>query len=1033
MSIPNINILTSHYLSLKNAFMYKYKCLLIRLDDVINELLLPDSVIAEAEANDRSTLLADGVNEAHSKLEKMAEKEKKKKNIDPYALLAHLKDQHRLIAPPSSSSSSYKNSDIIELNQPFESSPSREISSENLNAALEILSSSSSSSLSDIKEMLSLMTSAKLAVSQETCTELMGLLVRKRKFVDAEEIFGRLLANGVVPNQQAWTYLVAAKANRGGKENALAALKLIEQIKKAGILPTTDMFTNVMKTMIDARMTDEAEKLWVDMHSESITLDNRAFRCALEICTRTGKAERAFFYMDEMRALKIEPELKTFNAFFRAVAEAPHWISGYQDIIFDAMNYMEGAEMMQETSTYNAIIHAFSRAGDPIAAEFYYWEMKKKGLQPDLVTYNTLLNALARGQSVGAKRYGYKGRYVRPAEKTPTRDQQAFMDIGVERANELRSQNVWQDTDHLERGSRQKTKLTDMSEEDPDFEESFMSQVREEAFIENVTRGKDLTLSAVPENYLQSLPTAMRRRLQDGRGFGSIDDRLQLMKAVSMAERGEDGEGEEGSDDDEIAEEVNMRALAKKDPELMKILKELDWEGEGDTESESESESNDGLCKNAKMEKMSAEELNALLVDSDDDDDKETEMASVSVPSSRLNSAERQIGERQLRKRRIRTAARNSINQRAKKDLEAAQLSRRRQIIKVEREKRQGQTEGNGVDEEQEEEEEEEEEEEMRDTIHYVNSKMDEFIDPFVENASEYITPGSLRSVEHQQGGGSTATPSVRSASSLLEALNLLDGDVPSDYKDTNLKGRDVMVTTKNEAEEEDEKALDKLGLGPITQADIDREWELIEFGRAPDPDYSMPLPYRRRNFVRKADKVFAALLREGFKPDAITLNTYMSTYAEAYKQDDALEIFDSFPKFGLVPDARSYRILIRMHIRCKNISAAMKAKEEAVKVLGDSYNDGEAYGLLIESWAHRRELVESLKLLEEATDKNIRIHERFIRNLRAQCEKLGVVHPNMPPNSRQWIKNLKEERRKSAKANQRRIEPIRSALFTTK
>jgi tetratricopeptide (TPR) repeat protein len=184
---------------------------------------------------------------------------------------------------------------------------------------------------------------------------------------------------------------------------------------------------------------------------------------------------------------------------------------------------------------------------------------------------------------------------------------------------------------------------------------------------------------------------------------------------------------------------------------------------------------------------------------------------------------------------------------------------------------------------------------------------------------------------------------------------------------------------------------------------------------------------------VRKADKVFAALLREGFKPDAITLNTYMSTYAEAYKQDDALEIFDSFPKFGLVPDARSYRILIRMHIRCKNISAAMKAKEEAVKVLGDSYNDGEAYGLLIESWAHRRELVESLKLLEEATDKNIRIHERFIRNLRAQCEKLGVVHPNMPPNSRQWIKNLKEERRKSAKANQRRIEPIRSALFTTK
>ena len=35
----------------------------------------------------------------------------------------------------------------------------------------------------------------------------------------------------------------------------------------------------------------------------------------------TGNPERAFFYMDEMKALKIEPDLETFLHLFRSCAE----------------------------------------------------------------------------------------------------------------------------------------------------------------------------------------------------------------------------------------------------------------------------------------------------------------------------------------------------------------------------------------------------------------------------------------------------------------------------------------------------------------------------------------------------------------------------------------------------------------------------------------------------------------------------------------------------------------------------------------
>jgi pentatricopeptide repeat protein len=40
---------------------------------------------------------------------------------------------------------------------------------------------------------------------------------------------------------------------------------------------------------------------------------------------------------------------------------------------------MEGAELKPTTEIYSAIIYAFGRGGDTVAAEFYFWEMKRKG------------------------------------------------------------------------------------------------------------------------------------------------------------------------------------------------------------------------------------------------------------------------------------------------------------------------------------------------------------------------------------------------------------------------------------------------------------------------------------------------------------------------------------------------------------------------------------------------------------------------------------------------------------------------------
>lgn len=123
-----------------------------------------------------------------------------------------------------------------------------------------------------------------------------------------------------------------------------------------------------------------------------------AFAVMLKHCSKTGEAERAMFYLDEMVCFDLKPNLDIFMSLFRACAEAPHWVNGYEDFIFDAMCKMEGAEIAPTVEIYNSIIYAFSRACDARAAEFYFLEMKGKGLEPDCTSYNSLLNAYSRAQ-----------------------------------------------------------------------------------------------------------------------------------------------------------------------------------------------------------------------------------------------------------------------------------------------------------------------------------------------------------------------------------------------------------------------------------------------------------------------------------------------------------------------------------------------------------------------------------------------------------------------------------------------------------
>jgi hypothetical protein len=76
-------------------------------------------------------------------------------------------------------------------------------------------------------------------------------------------------------------------------------------------------------------------------------------------------------------------------------------------------------------------------ARDPVAAEYYFWEMIRKGLEPSVQSYENLLGAYMLAQSVGAKKYGSLGRYSRPIAKPLSGTEQAMVDVGPKRVAEI--------------------------------------------------------------------------------------------------------------------------------------------------------------------------------------------------------------------------------------------------------------------------------------------------------------------------------------------------------------------------------------------------------------------------------------------------------------------------------------------------------------------------------------------------------------------------------------------------------------------
>jgi pentatricopeptide repeat protein len=278
-----------------------------------------------------------------------------------------------------------------------DTAPSKELSSpvDISEANKSLVEFASSGDISNAKKMMQLLVDASIPVRAKSLTEVMKCFNKNKAYSESVELFNKLDSAFGVPHPDgfAWACLIGAKAGLGDIEEAI---KIKKHLEKSGVVLVAEMYNPILSGLMRAGRHDDVFNYWVEMKCNGINPNRESYDIMIEQCEVRGQPERAFFLLDEMRLAEVKPELSTFVHIFRACASAPHWVNGYQDIIFDGMAAMEGQELMPNTDVYNSILYAFARAGDGVAADFYLQEMKKKQIKPSESSYNYVITAYAK-------------------------------------------------------------------------------------------------------------------------------------------------------------------------------------------------------------------------------------------------------------------------------------------------------------------------------------------------------------------------------------------------------------------------------------------------------------------------------------------------------------------------------------------------------------------------------------------------------------------------------------------------------------
>ncbi|CAE8649700.1 unnamed protein product, partial [Polarella glacialis] len=165
-----------------------------------------------------------------------------------------------------------------------------------------------------------------------------------------------------------------------------------------GVLPNKITYNTMVKACVAAADPSEAEKWLLHMCQAGVKPCLVSFTTLINGYSKVGQKEKAEECFELMQEFGIAPDVQLYNSMIDACAKAKdwqraeHWLCSMQAEAVARGN----KTLVPDLRSFNCVINACAQAAQGQRAEYWLQQLVLAGLCPDVISYGSVMHAIAR-------------------------------------------------------------------------------------------------------------------------------------------------------------------------------------------------------------------------------------------------------------------------------------------------------------------------------------------------------------------------------------------------------------------------------------------------------------------------------------------------------------------------------------------------------------------------------------------------------------------------------------------------------------
>ncbi|XP_047950328.1 pentatricopeptide repeat-containing protein At3g06430, chloroplastic [Salvia hispanica] len=234
------------------------------------------------------------------------------------------------------------------------------------------------------------------------------------RYEDMEKVLVRMLESETsIPDVWTMNTIISLFGNDGQIE---MMERWYEKFRDFGIEPETRTFNILIGAYGKKRMYDKMSSVMEHMRRLSFPWTTSTYNNVIEAFSDVGDAKHMEYTFDQMRTEGIKADTKTFCCLIRGYANA-----GLFHKVISSVQLAGRLEIPENTSFFNAVLHACTKAQDLMEMERVFKRMKDKLCRPDSTTYSIMMEAY-RKEGMSDKVYDLEQEMQGMIAKTSSED-----------------------------------------------------------------------------------------------------------------------------------------------------------------------------------------------------------------------------------------------------------------------------------------------------------------------------------------------------------------------------------------------------------------------------------------------------------------------------------------------------------------------------------------------------------------------------------------------------------------------------------